>query len=109
MRLKKGPGIITKRDYSSDCPEGTWNGRLDGKAWGKQARHRGARTLNLYFTELESGKKFVISVYWARYNGYWPVQGGVDFTKEADPGESFTLWTGKTNHGKTYLGIAKKL
>jgi len=109
MKLPKNDEAIVKREYSADCPVGTWRARLDGKAWGRQARHRGARTLNLYFSEIESGRKYIISVYWARYNGYWPVKGGVDFKVEAEPGECFELWTGKTNHGKTYLGAAKKL
>jgi len=101
--------ITKRREYSSDCLDGTWKARLDGKAWGKQARHRGARTLNLYFSEIETGGKYVISIYWARYYGYWPVKGGVDFKEGAEPGECFELGTGKTTHGKTYLGSARKL
>lgn len=108
MQLSENERIRNRREYSADCPVGTWKARLDGKAWGRQAKFRSARNLNLYFTEIESGSKYVISIYWARYYGYSPVKGGVDF-KVGEPGECFELWTGKTNHGKTYLGIAKKL
>jgi hypothetical protein len=109
MRLPENQKISNRREYGADCPVGTWRARLDGKAWGKQAKFRSARTLNLYFSEIESGKKYVISIYWARYNGYWPVKGGVDFKVEAEPGECFELGTAKATNSMTILVSARKL
>jgi hypothetical protein len=109
MQLSENERITNRRQYKSGCPVGVWKARLDGKAWGKQARFRGARTLKLYFTEIESGGKYVVSIYWARYNGYWPVTGGVDFKVGAEPGECFELETAKATHSMTVLVSAKKL
>jgi len=101
--------IINRRDYPFECPVGVWQARLDAKAWGKQAHFRGARTLNLYFSEIESGKKRAICIYWARYNHYRPVKGGVNFKVGAEPGEFFELETATRTDGTTMLVSVRKL
>jgi len=38
-------------------PEGTWNARLDAKAWGKKGN------ILLYFSALEADAKYALSVF----------------------------------------------
>jgi hypothetical protein len=109
MQLPENHQITNRRKYTFECPIGVWKGRLDGKAWGKQAKLRGSRVLNLYFSEIETAKKYAISIYWATYNGYSPAKGGVDFKVGAEPGECFELETVKATHSFTVLVAARKL
>jgi hypothetical protein len=77
--------------YEMGCPEGTWRGRLDNKAWGKSTN------LILYFTDEATGRKYWLSV-WHR-DAYNPRGGGLDFKYAAEPGEVFELTTKKTKAG----------
>lgn len=93
--------IENRSDYSFDCPIGLWRGRLDAKAWGKKAN------ILLYFSELDTGAKISLSVYWtARYQ---PANGGPNFKVEGEPGEIFELHNDKNKNGYSKLLTARKL
>lgn len=83
------------------CPEGTWTGRLDKKAWGKGSN------LILYFTAEATGAQYWFSVW--HLDGYTPRKGGVNFKHEAEPGEVFELTTAKTKGGTPNLISARKI
>jgi hypothetical protein len=86
--------------YQYDCPDGTWTGRLDERAWGKSAN------LILYFSDIESRQKYWLSVFWD--NGY-RTNNGQDFRHDAEPGDLFELTTGRTKTGKPKLISAVKI
>jgi hypothetical protein len=88
-------------DYEHGCPEGSWSGRLEQKAWGK------SKNLILYFSEVATGRKYWFSVFHA--NGYKARDDGQNFRKEAEAGEVFELTTGKTVSGKPVLLSARKI
>lgn len=87
--------------YEMGCPEGTWMGRLDRKAWGKGSN------LILYFTNEATGRKHWISVW--HCDAYLPRNGGVNFKYDAEPGELFELTTKTTKKGNSNLLTARKL
>ena len=93
--------IIGWEEYEFDCPEGTWTGRLDQKAWGNSTN------LMLYFTDQATSRKYWFSV-WHR-NAYNPRNGGLDFKREAEPGDLFELTTKKTKNGNPNLITARKI
>jgi hypothetical protein len=49
--------VLDRNDYTFGCPEGTWIGRLDEKAWGK------LRNLLLYFTDQSTNGRYWLSVF----------------------------------------------
>lgn len=77
--------------YQLGCPEGSWNGRLDHKAWGRHCN------LSLLFTDLDSGARYCFSVF--ANDRYRPRESGPDFNKEAEIGQCFALTTGLTQRG----------
>jgi hypothetical protein len=95
--------IDNRREYTFACPEGVWKAHLDAKAWGKQ------RNLLLYFSEMESGRKYVTSVFLTGALPYQPEKGGVNFKSEAEPGDYFELETAQTRTGRIKLVSARKL
>ena len=93
--------IANHKDWVFGCPEGTWTGRLDQKAWGR------ARNLMLYFSDEATGQKFWFSVF--SHNRYRPRDNSHDFQNDAEPGDLFTLTTRKTKTGSPDLATARKL
>jgi len=88
-------------EYTFHSPLGIWRARLDAKAWGKQ------RTILLYFTEEETGKRYCIAVFNMSY--YMPEDRGFDFRLQGQPGDFFELETGKTRTGRSKLVSARIL
>jgi hypothetical protein len=80
--------ITNWSDWTFDCPEGTWTGRLDQKAWGKSSN------MLLYFSDQATGRKYWFSVF--SRNRYRPRDNGHDFMNDAQPGDVFELTTQKT-------------
>jgi hypothetical protein len=95
--------IDNRWEYTFACPAGVWKAHLDAKAWGKQ------RNLLLYFSEMESGRKYVTSVFLTGALPYQPEKGGVNFKVEAEPGDYFELETAQTRTGRIKLVSARKL
>jgi hypothetical protein len=85
-------------DYTFDCPVGVWRARLDAKAWAK------TRTILLYFTELETDKRYCVSVFDATY--YSARDGGINFRRSGERGQVFDLETAKTRTGRTSFRAA---
>lgn len=85
--------------YEFGCPRGVWYARLDRKAWGDR------QNLRLSFTDLETGQKRFLSVFWSDHpeRGYRPRRGGPDFHREADIGDCFRLVTAHTKKGTPNL------
>jgi hypothetical protein len=90
-----------RSEYTFDCPEGMWRARLDAKAWGKQ------QNLIMYFSEIETGKKYCISVFKPSY--YKPEDGRFPFRVQGQPGQCFELETARTRTSRTKLLSAKIL
>jgi hypothetical protein len=89
-------------DWTLDCPEGTWTGRLDQKAWGKSSN------MILYFSDQATGRKYRFSVF--SRNRYRPRDNGHDFLHDAEPGDVFELTTNKTRRrGTPNLNSARKI
>jgi hypothetical protein len=103
MTIEGYKHIANRSAYTFDCPDGVWKAHLDAKAWGK------LRNLLLYFSELESGRKYATSVFLTSALPYQPEKGGVNFKSEAEPGDCFELETARTRIGKTKLVFARKL
>jgi hypothetical protein len=103
MTLEGYKNIGNRWEYTFKCPEGVWKAHLDAKAWGKQ------RNLLLYFSEIESGRKYVTSVFLTGALPYQPEKGGVNFKSEAEPGDYFELETAQTRTGRIKLVLARKL
>jgi hypothetical protein len=103
MTIEGYKHIGNRWEYTFVCPEGVWKAHLDAKAWGKQ------RNLLLYFSEMESGRKYVISVYVTSALPYQPEKGGINFKVEAEPGDYFELETAPTRTGRIKLVLARKL
>lgn len=78
--------------YRFDCPDGTWRAQLDDKAFGKKAGN-----LKLYFTDLETGERYLLSTFWNQ--SYRPREEGPDFHREASKGDCFELTTAHTRTG----------
>jgi hypothetical protein len=95
--------ISNRFEYTFDCPEGVWSAHLDARAWGKQ------RNILLYFSELDTGKKYALGVFLTGVYPYRPGDGSLNFYSEAQPGEYFELATGQTRTGKTKLVSARKI
>lgn len=77
--------------YSFGAPNGTWQGRLDNKGWGKSTN------LILYFADVASGEKWWFSVWHA--DNYQPRNGGINFKNDAEIGQLFELTTRLTKSG----------
>jgi hypothetical protein len=93
---------LTDRDaWTFGCPEGTWTGRLDQKAWGN------ATNLMVYFTDTATGEKYWFSV-WHR-NSYTARDGGLSFKTDAELGDLFELTTSTTKQGNPNLKSARKI
>jgi hypothetical protein len=88
-------------DYSFDWPQGTVRARLDARAWGKNAN------LFLYFTDVETGAKYLISVFWDK--GYCITRDGLSFRHDVQEGDVLELETGRTRNGRLKLVSARKL
>lgn len=94
--------IYAFSEYSFDCPVGVWKARLDVKAWGKQ------RNILLFFSEMETEKKYCLSVFLPSL--YRALDNGLNFrSADALPGDVFELETGKTKTGRTKFISARKL
>ncbi len=87
------------REYSFDSPVGVWRARLDAKAWGKR------RNILLYFSELETERKYCLSVF--NETRHRADDGIVDFRFKGQPGECFELETGKTRTGRSRFLAAR--
>jgi hypothetical protein len=92
---------LANRDaWRFGCPEGTWTGRLDDKAWGKSLN------LILYFTDEATGDQCWFSVF--SRNGYRARDDGDSF-RDAALGDVFELTTKKTKSGNPDLTSARKI
>ena len=87
-------------DYAFDWPQGTVRARLDARAWGKN------RSLFLYFTDMESGAKRLISVFWDK--GYCIGKDGLSFRHNVKEGDVLELEIGATRNGKLKMVSARK-
>src|SRR5277367_6010175 len=93
---------LADRDtWEFGCPEGTWTGRVDQKAWGK------SQNLILYFTDEATGARYWFSVF--SRNDYRARDGGDSFKTDAEPGDVFELTTKKTASGNPDLKSARKI
>lgn len=89
-------------DYSFDWPQGTVCARLDARAWGRK------QNLFLYFTDIQTGAKRLISAFWT--NGYCVGRNeGLSFRHDVQEGDVLELDIGTTRNGKLKLLGAKKL
>ena len=93
--------LTNKEDWSFGCPDGSWRGRLDQKAWGDRGN------LMLFFSDETTGEKYWFSVFWT--NRYHPKDGGHDFKNDAESGDVFELETEKTKSGSPKLLSARKI
>ena len=91
---------IQLSEYSFDCPRGVWRARLIAKGWGKN------KNILLYLSEMETQKKFSISLFFFTTN-YRPEDGGFDFRSAGRRGEIFELETDIGHTGRTRLLSAK--
>ncbi|HTR34985.1 MAG TPA: hypothetical protein VMH80_03735 [Bryobacteraceae bacterium] len=85
--------------YTFDCPVGVWRARLDDKAWGKR------RNILLYFSELETGKKYCLSVF--NETRHAADDGIINFRYRGRIGECFELETGKSRTGRSRFLAAR--
>lgn len=88
-------------DYSFDWPTGTVRARLDMRAWGRN------NNLFLYFTNMESGAKRLISVFWDK--GYCIRKDGLSFRHDVQEGDVLELDIGTTRNGRLKLMDARKI
>lgn len=84
--------------YRTDAPQGTWTARFDDRAWGKSAN------LFCYFTELESGERYRLSVFFDK--AYRPADGGPAMDEEP-LGRVFRITTGQSKKGLSRFLAAK--
>lgn len=87
--------------YQFEVPFGTWRARLDHKAWGK------SKNLILYFTELETGEKYGLSVFWR--DGYRTRDRKINFRDDAEPGDVFEVTIEPTKTGKYAFLATRKI
>lgn len=87
------------REYTFDCPVGVWHAHLDAKAWGKR------RNILLYFSELETERKFCLSVF--NETRHRADDGVIDFRYRGRVGECFELETGKSRTGRSRFLAAR--
>jgi hypothetical protein len=89
-------------DYSFDWPKGIVRARLDGRAWGRKAN------LFLYFTDIDTGAKRLISAFWT--NGYCVGRNkGLSLRHDIEEGDVLELDIGSTRNGNLKLLAARKL
>jgi hypothetical protein len=88
------------QDYTLGCPEGTWNARLDNKAWGK------SQNLILYFSEIGTDQKYWLSVF--AQDSYCARDRGFSF-RDIEPGAVFELITSKSKAGYPKLESARQV
>lgn len=103
MRTDPIKGLLVhpeRQRLAAYAPPGVWRGRLDGLAWGKSTN------LFCYFTEIETGKQYRLSVFHA--HGYAPYDGGPAFDQEALGGE-FEITTTASRNGLPKLMLACRL
>src|ERR1035438_9442361 len=86
-------------EYTFDCPVGVWRARLDAKAWGTQ------QNILLYFSEVETKKKYCISVF--KPSSWAPEEVCIGFRHQGQPGQLFELETAQTGTGRTKLARAR--
>lgn len=77
-------------------PLGTWRARLDHKAWGKSK-----------VTELETGKKYGLSVFWG--DGYRARDRKINFRDNAELGDIFEVTIESTKSSKYAFAAARKI
>jgi len=87
--------------YDFGAPFGIWRARLDHKAWGKSGN------LILYFTRLETGGKYWLSVFWD--DGYAPRNQTINFKNRGEVGEVFELTIKPTKTGKLAFIAARQI
>jgi hypothetical protein len=87
--------------YDFKAPFGVWRARLDHKAWGKSGN------IILYFTQLETGAKYGLSVYWD--DGYAPRDKGINFKHGGEVGGVFELTVKPTKTGKLAFIAAREI
>jgi hypothetical protein len=90
MSLSSRTVVENRADYIFGCPEGTWTARLDNKARGNRSN------LVLYLTEIDTGKKYLMSVFWAK--GYRCEDQSICF-QEVNPGAVLKMTTKRTKTG----------
>jgi hypothetical protein len=88
------------KEYSFGCPDGEWNASLDCRIWGKNGN------LILYFTDLNTGAKRWLSVFWN--DGYKTRDGSFNFRTDGYLGEKFILTTGHSRTGKPVFKSARR-
>lgn len=88
------------KEYVMEAPEGKWIGRLDGHAWGQ------SQNLFLFFTDVEAGKKYRLSVFANKQ--YQPSKAGPSFDEEP-LGGLYDIQTGKSKSGFPTLLSAQRL
>lgn len=88
-------------DYSFDWPTGMVRARLDARAWGRNAN------LFLYFTDMQSGAKRLVSVFWDK--GYCIAKDGLSFRHDVAEGDVLELEIGTTRNGKLKVVSARKI
>lgn len=94
------PNIAVLNTYTDDLPEGSWEGRLDDRAWGKSTN------LFCYFTNLQTGQKHRLSVF--QRSQYKPYKHGPSF-RAAGIGEAYRIETAMSKNGFPKFVSATKI
>jgi len=98
--------VIIKKGYSpclysydeTKIPVGVFEARLDFKTWSKRII-----AINCYFTKIDTGEKFVVTVYCNYTTGkYTLADGAVDFSI-CPLNENYKINIGRNSKGKSVL------
>lgn len=81
---------FSPKAYTFNAPIGEWTAQLDYKSWGKSTN------LFLYFTDIETGLKYRLSVF--SRNRYCPYENKLNFKHEPID-QIYYLRTGKNKKG----------
>ncbi len=104
--------VIIKKGYSpclysydeTKIPVGIFEAKLDFKTWSKRII-----AINCYFTKIDTGEKFVVTVYCNYTTGKYTVaNGGVDFSI-CPLNENYKIAIGKNSKGKILIFSAEAI
>lgn len=87
--------------YDPDqIPMGKIDAVLDFKTWSKRIM-----AINCFFTQVDTGTKFVITVYCSHQTGLYAIKGsGVDFSN-CGVGIIYTVEVARNRYGKVFLNV----
>lgn len=102
--------VIIKKGYSpclysydkGKIPVGIFEAKLDFKTWSKRII-----AINCYFTKIDTGEKFVVTVYCNYTTGKYTVADGVVDFSTCPLNENYKIEIGRNTNGKIVLNSAE--